>query len=138
MQVLYSIPNAHGFAGAVEKMSKEIRMRAERASQTTAFAVRARAKAGAPRDRGDLIANIEAQGKGLNWRVGILDVSIASRGGANRAHLNPSIYGVWYEYGFTRRQIDAHRFMGPASEAEEGPHLQRMTEAVNGAVDGAA
>lgn len=137
-QTLYQLDGARGFEADLEKASAEIRVQAERATRDTALAVRVRAQVNAPKDRGDLRANIAAQGKGLNWRVGILDVSIPSRGGHNTAHLNPWVYGVWYEYGFVTRKIAAQPFMGPAATAEEGPHVQRMDAALGRALPRAA
>jgi hypothetical protein len=84
--------------------------------RTTAYAVKARAQGFAPRDKGDLINAISAQKSGQSWIVGLLDVSLPSRGG-NTAHQHPSVYGVWYEYGFTHRKIARHSFMRPAAEA---------------------
>ncbi len=90
--------------------------------QRTAFAVKARARGFAPRDQGDLINAIEAQRSGKSWIVGLLDVSLPSRGG-NTAHQHPSVYGVWFEKGFTHRKIARHSFMEPARNAEE-PHWE--------------
>lgn len=92
----------------------------------SARSIQNRAAFNAPRDRGDLADAIEAQGKGLNWRVGIVDQSIPSRGGRNTAHLNPWVYGVWYELGFKSRKIEAHPFMGPAVDAVEPVHNRKI------------
>jgi hypothetical protein len=132
-RTLYTVPNLRDFEARLERASQEERKRVEKASMTTAYNVKTRAVLGAPKDKGDLANNIAVQGKGLNWRVGVLDVSIPSRGGSNSAHLHPWVYGIWYEFGFTSRKIARHAFMQPAADAEEGPHVQRVTEALSSA-----
>ena len=136
--VEFDLVGARGFEQALERASAEVRRQCERVCQDTAFRIMHRAKALAPKDRGDLVRNISAQGKGLTWRVGILDVTLPSRGGSNSAHLNPWVYGVWYEYGFVTRKIQAQPFMRPAAEDEAPKHLDRLTEAVNGGLEKAA
>lgn len=128
---IYELKGVHGLEAALERAGDEVRKQVEIASRNTCIAIVAQAKALAPRDRGDLIASISFQGKGLTWRVGILDHSIPSRGGSNPAHLNPWVYGVWYEYGFVTRNIAARPFIGPAARAEEGAHEQRIAQALN-------
>ena len=91
----------------------------QRLERDTAFSIQAKARAGAPRDRGDLANAINAQQSGQSWIVGLVDASIPSRGGRNSAHLNPSVYGVWYEFGFTHRKIARHAFMLPAAQAAQ-------------------
>lgn len=127
----FQIVGVRGFEQALERASEEVRRRCARVVQDTAFRVKHRAQALAPKDRGDLARNIAAQGKGLNWRVGILDVTLPSRGGANSAHLNPWVYGVWYEYGFVTRNISAQPFMRPAAEAEAARHQDALTQALS-------
>ncbi len=96
--------------------------------RNTAFAVKARAQALAPKDQGDLVNAIAAQQKGKTWVVGVIDVSLPSRGG-NSAHQNPSVYGTWYEFGFTTRKIARHPFMHPAAD-ETLPYWERGLEAL--------
>jgi hypothetical protein len=133
IQTLFSLSGARGFEADLALASKEIRKAVEQATQETAFAVRRRAIAEAKTfsDRGDLANSIASQGKGLSYRVGILDISLPWRGGHNTAHWNPWVYGVWYEYGFVTRKIHAHPFMRPAAEAEEAPHEQRIVAALD-------
>lgn len=130
MRALYEIPAARGFERALERASAEARKRAERVSRDTAINVTRRARALAPRDRGDLINAISFDGKGLNWRVGLVDTRIPSRGGDNSAHLNPSVYGVWYEFGFVSRQIQRREYMGPSSRAEQPRHAEALAQAL--------
>src|SRR5262245_42331983 len=106
------------FLRDVEGLSPEMRRRIAPVVRDSALFIQARARASAPVDRGDLRRAIEARGKDLTWRVGIVDIDIPSRGGRNSAHRNPSVYGVWYEFGFVHRLIKAHPFMGPAVRAE--------------------
>lgn len=131
--VLFELENVRGLEALLEKASSVIRESVARANRETAFAVMNRAKANAPRDRGDLQASISAQPRGRNgnWVVGILDRTIPSRGGHNTAHLNPWVYGVWYEYGFVTRNIAAHPFMRPAAAAEAGAHQTRIAAAIH-------
>ena len=126
----FTLTGARGFETALARAGEEAKRQVERVNRETAFAVRARAESFAPKDRGDLARNISAQGKGMNWRVGVLDVELPSRGGRNTAHLNPSVYGVWYEYGFVTRKIAKHPFMRPAVDAEEGQYQSRLQSAV--------
>lgn len=134
----YEIKGTFEFERELAGLAADVRIRAERASEETARAIARRARAGAPRDRGDLQANITFEGKGLSWRVGIADVSLPSRGGQNSAHQNPWVYGVWYEYGFVTRNIRTTPYMRPAAEAEDAPHQARISAAVDGAVREAA
>jgi hypothetical protein len=60
------------------------------------------------------------------------DKRVASRGGSNPAHLNPGVYGVWYEYGFVTRNIQARPFMRPAAQSEEMAHRLRLSRALEG------
>lgn len=129
--VEFSLVGARGFESALERASLEVRRQCERVCQDTAFRIKHRAQTLAPRDRGDLVRAISAQGKGLNWKVGILDVALPSRGG-NSAHQHPWVYGVWYEYGFVTRKIQARPFIRPAAEAEAERHTEALTQAVNG------
>lgn len=128
---LYELQGMRGLEAALEKASASVRRGVELANRDTAYAIQRRAKSFAPRDKGDLIANIAVQGKGYNWRIGILDVSLPSRGGTNTAHLNPWVYGVWYEFGFRTRKIAAHPFMKPAVAVETPAHEARLQAAMN-------
>lgn len=128
---LYELTGTRELEQALARASATVRARAAAASQETARAIARRARTGAPRDRGDLQANITFEGKGLSWRVGIADVSLPSRGGSNSAHQNPWVYGVWYEYGFVTRNIPTTPFMRPAADQEDAPHVARMEAAIN-------
>lgn len=136
IQPLISLQGVRGIQDLVERATTETKRGLERACRTTAQAVAARAKQGAPKDRGDLAASIATEGKGTSFRVGVVDRSIPSRGGSNSAHLNPSVYGVWYEFGFVTRKIASRPFMYPAAEAEQGAHEQRIGAALNTALGG--
>lgn len=135
--VQFELVGARGFEAALERTSDEIRRQCERVCRDTAFRVMHLAKALAPRDKGDLIRVIAAKGKGLNWRVGLLDSAFPSRGG-DSAHQHPWVYGVWYEYGFVTKKIAARPFMRPAAEAEADRHYEALTVAVNGGLAQAA
>lgn len=135
--VEFQLVGARGFESALEQASAEVRRSCERVCQDTAFRVMHRAKALAPRDKGDLQRVIAVKGKGLNWRVGLLDVAYPSRGG-DTAHQHPWVYGVWYEYGFVTKRIQARPFMRPAAEAEADGHLEALSQAVNSGLEKAA
>ena len=136
MQVLYSLQGARGIQDLVERATTETKAGLERACRETAHAVQGRAKqnAEAIRDRGDLINAIAVEGRGVSWRVGLVDRRIESRhtgrGKSNSAHVNPSVYGVWYELGFVTKRIQAHPYIGPAAEAELVPHELRVLRAL--------
>lgn len=132
--VTFQLVGARDLEAKLERASLEVRRRCERICQDTALRIKNRAQSLAPRDKGDLVRAIAAQGRGLNWRVGILDVRIPSRGGQS-SHQHPWVYGVWYEYGFVTRNIPAHPFMRPAADAEEERHYNEMSQAVNEAID---
>lgn len=125
----YEILGIRGFEAALEKVSDAVRKRVGEANHATAWAIQAAARRNleSHRDKGDLIANIAVQGKGMNWRVGILEASIPSRGGDNSAHLNPWVYGLFLEFGF--KTFEGIRFMGRAVESEEAGHHVRVQEA---------
>jgi len=119
------------FIKDLEALSAAQRQKLEPAVRESAYRVQAQAQANAPRDRGDLARSIQARGKGLTWRVGLVDQDIPSRGGRNRAHRNPSVYGVWYEFGFVHRKIRKQPFMGPAVNSEEAVIDQHFAAALN-------
>lgn len=137
---VFTLSAQRGFEADLQNASKEIRTDVDIACRTTAFAVKNRAKAEAETfsDRGDLARSIAAQGKNMNYAVGILDVSLPSRGGRNTAHWNPWVYGTWYELGFASRNIAAHPFIRPAAEAEDEAHVQRVDAALGRALVPAA
>lgn len=121
-----------GFPGlqlALGELPKTVYANVGSACHQTALAVQQRARQLAPHDKGDLAAAIRVEGRSANWRVGLAGYDVLSRTGRNSAHRHPSVYGVWYEYGFTTRKILKHPFMGPASAAEEGPHEDRLRAA---------
>lgn len=119
-----------GLKAALQDAADAVRAAVARVNQNTAFAIQNRARANAPRQRGDLINAISVVGKGLTWRVGLLDVTLASRGGRNSAHLHPSVYGRFIEYGSVNYQ--RHPFMGPAVDAERGRYDERLDAAARG------
>jgi hypothetical protein len=124
-----------GFLGLQDKLArlpKSAFIEVGIACHQTALAVQRRARQLAPKDKGDLMRAIQVAGRSANWRVGLVDEDVLSRGGRNTAHRNPSVYGVWYELGFTTRKILKHSFMGPAAAAEEGPHEDRLRAAASG------
>lgn len=116
---IFSLDGLRGLQDVFGQIPGLIQKPLQRLERDTAFAIRARAQGLAPRDRGDLVNAISAQPSGRSWIVGLLDVTIPSRGGKNSAHLNPSVYGVWYEFGFVSRTIARHPFMKPAAQAED-------------------
>ncbi len=116
--VIFTLGGVNQLRDVFKQIPEIIKAPLERLKQKTAFAVKNRAQALAPRAEGDLVNAIAAQKKGNTWIVGLLDVSLPSRGG-NSAHQHPSVYGVWYEYGFKHRQIARHSFMRPAAESAE-------------------
>lgn len=130
IQPLISLQGVRGIQDLVERATTQTKTELEKACRNTAQAVAARAKQAAPKDRGDLAASIATDGKGTSWRVGLIDRRIPSRGGDNSAHLNPSVYGVWYELGFTSRKIERHEFMSPSAEAEADAHERRISAAL--------
>lgn len=127
----FIINGIEGLTSDLASLAGTIRVSVGRANGETAAAVQRRAQALAPKDKGDLARAIQTRGRDWNWRVGLVDQDLPSRGGRNTAHRNPSVYGVWYEFGFISRNIPQHPFMGPASQAEEGPHLERLINAIN-------
>lgn len=122
------------FVRDIQALAPEVRDRVAPVVERTARQIERDAQARAPRREGDLAASIEAQGRGLSWRVGIVDRDISARGGRNTAHRNPSVYGVWYEFGFLTRRIRAHPFMGPARDAADATYEQELARAVDGAL----
>jgi hypothetical protein len=134
MQATFRLDGIEGLTADLQQYGSDVLARVSDADQVTATRVQERARTNAPRDKGDLVEAIQVQGSGLTWFVGLVDEDLPSRGGENTAHRNPSVYGVWYEFGFKTRNIGTHAFMGPARDAEEEPHLNRLIEAMNGAV----
>lgn len=122
----FKLQGMQGFKLALEQLPTTVYAAVGSACQQTALAVQQRARQFAPRDKGDLAAAIRVEGRGAHWRVGVAGDDVLSRTGRNAAHRHPSTYGVWYEFGFTTRKILKHPFMGPAADAEEGPHEDRL------------
>lgn len=129
--ITYELQGVRGFEEQLAQASSVMRRQCEIACQDTARLIANGARARAPRDTGDLQFAITFEGKGLNWRVGLRDGTIPSRGGSNTAHLNPWVYGVWYEYGFVTRNIRTTPYMRPAAEAQDAAHVARITAAVH-------
>lgn len=127
--VVFEVQGMRGFQAALEKASVAVQQRVGEANRQTAYAIQraAQRNLAGHRDRGDLIANIGVVGRGFNWRVGIFDTSIPSRGGTNTAHLNPWVYGQFLEFGF--KSFRELRFMRNAVDAQAGPHETRVQEA---------
>lgn len=120
------------FVKDIEGLTPAMREACAPVVERTARRVELDAQARAPHDKGDLAASIEAQGRGLSWRVGIVDQDIPARGGTKSAHRNPSVYGVWYEIGFVTRRIEAHPFMGPARDAADVTYESDLAAAIDG------
>lgn len=135
MKATYSLDGVRGLQQALERGGLVLKSRVSSALEQTARNVQRSAQGFAPRDKGDLVRAIKYAGKGLNWRVGVDDVTISARGG-NSAHQNPAVYGVWYELGFVTRNIASHPFMKPAADLEESAHVQRTEQAINVAIEG--
>lgn len=125
-----------GFVGDLDALRHDVRARLEDAIDDTAQAIKYRARVNVARDKGDLARAIDVGGRGVNRVVGLVDGSVPGRGGKNSAHLNPWVYGLWVESGLKNRRMEAQPFMGPAADAEEQRHLQRVEQALSGAVGG--
>lgn len=125
--VSFEVTGLVGLKAALDQAGADVRAAVARVNRDTAFAIMNRARANAPRNRGDLIGAISVAGKDLVWRVGILDVTLSSRGGRNSAHLHPSVYGRFIEYGTVN--YPRHPFMGPAVDAERGRYDDRIEAA---------
>lgn len=130
----YELTGLDAFIKDVEGLSPKLRAACEPVVERTARRLEVTAQGFAPRREGDLASAIEAQGRGLSWRVGIVDRDIPARGGTNTAHRNPSVYGVWYEVGFLHRRITKHPFMGPALDVVEPSYETDLEAAINGVV----
>lgn len=133
MKAIFTLDGVRGLKVALEKCGDSLKSRVSAANEETARAVQRAARSYAPRREGDLINAIKYEGKGLNWRVGVENVTLTRRGGTS-AHQNPSIYGVWYELGFLTRNIPSHPFMKPAADREERSHVDRVSSAVDEAL----
>lgn len=120
-----------GLQQSLDALRDDVRARLADALEDTAHAIQATAKTLVPIDKGDLARAIQISGKGLSWRVGLEDSRIPGRGGTNSAHLNPWVYGIWYEIGFLTRNIQAQPFMQPARDREEPHHVARVERALN-------
>jgi len=128
----FTLDGIQGLTDALTAYDAQVRARIVIATHVTRENVVARAQANAPKDKGDLARAIQGRGTKSVQLVGLVDEDIPSRGGKNTAHRNPSVYGPWYEFGFKTRRISAHPFMGPAVDAEQQPHIDRLTDAING------
>lgn len=118
------------FVKDIEALTPQVRADLAPIVRDSAFRIRDHAQGLVPRDKGDLMRAIQARGRDLLWRVGLVDQDLPSRGGRNRAHRNPSVYGVWYEKGFVHRRIRRRPFMEPAVDAEEQVFETKLKEAL--------
>lgn len=133
MKASYELKGVRGLQLALENASEQMTKRVSTAMERTAKLVQAEARRLVPKDEHDLERAIQIAGKKLSWRVGLDDAPVTSRGGSS-AHQHPSVYGIWYEFGFTKKNIDAKPYMGPASQSQERAHVERTEDAINAAL----
>jgi HK97 gp10 family phage protein len=108
------------YRAAAKAIPGVLRQELAKAVHETAQMVRQSAIARAPRDRGDLKANILLVGKStsLTQRVGVRDIDIPARGGKNSFHRNPGVYGaIGVEYG--TKKMSARPFLQSALAAAQ-------------------
>lgn len=120
--VTFTFEGLPGFKDALERAVDDVRKKVSVLMEQTAVDVRDDARNNVRRSTrgdGDLEDAIIVLGKGFNWRVGISDVVIPSRGG-DRIHQRPFIYGAILERGDHGQ--DAEAFMRPAADS----HLARF------------
>jgi hypothetical protein len=129
--VTFDVLGLTALAGDLDAVRDDTRTLLGLVVAETAKSIRDKAAFKAPRDRGDLADAIQAEGRGLNWKVGIEDRDIQDRGGKNSAHRNPAVYGVWQELGFVSRQIKSTPFMGPAVDEEEPIHNRKVDDVLD-------
>lgn len=127
--VIFEIQGLPGFKAALERAADQLRANVAAAMQETAVAVRGHARELVDVEEGDLREHIVAEGKNLNWRVGIDDGVVTTRrqSGRDRIHQRPFIYGAILERG--NRNQNAKPFMRPAADAEEARFLARIEQA---------
>lgn len=118
---------------SLDSLSASVVAKLADALDDTAHAIQQRAKTNVPIDKGDLARSIQIAGKGLSLKVGLDDEDISGRGG-DSAHQHPWVYGIFMEYGLRVRNIAARPFMGPAVDAEQSAHDQRVERALNDAI----
>lgn len=118
------------FIKEIETLTPQVKKDLEPVVRDAALSIQRHAQRFVPKDRGDLMRAIQVRGKELLWRVGLVDEDLPARGGTNRAHRNPSVYGVWYEYGFVHRNIRRQKFMEPAIDMEEQVFDTKLKEAL--------
>jgi len=133
VKALFTLDGVRGLERALERGGETLRARVGAACAQTARNVQLSAQGFAPRREGSLIRAIKVEGKGLNWRVGLDNVTLPGRGGTT-SHQTPAVYGVWYELGFVTRNISARPFMKPAADGQERPHIDRTEQAINAAI----
>jgi HK97 gp10 family phage protein len=126
------------FRAAAKAIPGVLRQELAKAVHETVQMVRQSAIARAPRDRGDLKANIVLIGKStaLTQRVGVRDIDIAARGGKNTFHRNPGVYGaIAVEHG--TKYMRAQAFLLPALTAAQPWYLaalERRRATIEGAL----
>jgi HK97 gp10 family phage protein len=129
MKVTWKLDGVPGLISVLNLAGQTARAEVGAHNQQTARALQVLARSKVRRDRGDLAAAIAVAGGGLTWRVGLEDKSVGSRGGRNSAHLNPSVYGVFVEYGTKR--MPASPFMRPAVDQIQGRHSSGLAAVVD-------
>lgn len=99
------------------------------ASEVTAVRIRTEARARARRATGRLVNAINVREMGpplLGFQVYVADM-------ADERGRRPDIFPWWHELG--TEHMAAQPFMSSAAELEEGPHLRRIAEALQDAID---
>lgn len=129
MKVTWKLEGVPGLVSVLNLADKVSKDEVGAHNQQTARALQILARSKVARDRGDLAAAIAVAGSGLTWRVGLEDKVVASRGGRNSAHLNPSVYGVFVEYGTKR--MPARAFMRPAVDQIQPRHSSGLASVVD-------
>jgi len=127
-RVIFTFEGIPGMKLALEKATEEIRSKVNVLMEQTAYEVRDDARGNvraSTNGDGDLADAIIVEGRRLNWRVGVSDVVVASRGG-DRVHQRPFIYGAILERG--RIDQGAEPFMRPAADS----HLARFQTRLQG------
>jgi HK97 gp10 family phage protein len=112
--VIFQMQGLRDLTVALDRAGTIARREVGAYNRQTALTVKALAQARVPRRRGTLANNIAVEGKDLVWSVGLIDQRYEGRGGRNSAHLNPSVYGRFIEFG--TRNYPRHPFMRPAAD----------------------
>lgn len=117
---------------ALDRVGPAAQLRVDAAAKATAAAIVTGAQGRVRRATGTMAAAITSEPAEHGGHIVFVDemTDPAGRWGAGK---RPHNLPLWHEHG--TRYITEQPFIGPAAALEEGAHLRRVIDAINGAIE---